>query len=137
MSFSVVLLTFIPRIAFDLIEAISFLNNIYNIGCSPCGTCQLLSAIINLWLDYTPEFQIFVVASSSPLPLAVSLWCMMTDGDRKLLREGSVERGAVKCILIFQNKPCRFLCCPRSPHPKQMIPNRENKFELRHLIFET
>jgi uncharacterized protein (DUF983 family) len=31
---------------------------------------------INIWLDYTPEFQPIVVAVSSPLTLTLSLWLL-------------------------------------------------------------
>ena len=49
-------------------------------------TIQLIqNNFIAIWLNLTPEFQAIVVALSSPLPLVVSLWLMMTKEDRMLL----------------------------------------------------
>jgi hypothetical protein len=46
----------------------------------PCDPCQSDRYFFNIWLIYTPE-----LALSSPLPLVVSLWLMMTTEDRMLL----------------------------------------------------
>jgi hypothetical protein len=82
---SIVLLTFLLRASFDLLYAYSNVDNQYNPLCGLCDPCQSDKRLIRIWLDYTPEFQAVVVALSSPLPLAVSLWLMMTKEDRMLL----------------------------------------------------
>jgi hypothetical protein len=70
----VVLITFPARAAFDLLNAYSVFNDTYNPACGQCDPCQSQQYIINEWISYTPEFQPIVVALSSPLPLALSLW---------------------------------------------------------------
>ena len=83
---SIVLLTFFLRASFDLLYAYSSFNGSYNRLCSgPCDPCQSDQFLISVWLEYTPEFRAVVVALSSPLPLVVSLWLMMTKEDRMLL----------------------------------------------------
>ena len=82
---SIVLFTFLLRASFDLLNAYSAFNNQHNPLCGPCDPCQSDRHLIRVWLQYTPEFQAIVVALSSPLPLVVSLWLMMTKEDRMLL----------------------------------------------------
>ena len=82
---SIVLVTFFLRASFDLLRAYANIDNQYNPLCGRCDPCQSDRFLIATWLDYTPEFQSIVVALSSPLPLVVSLWLMMTKEDRMLL----------------------------------------------------
>ena len=84
---SIVLLTFLLRASFDLLHAYANVENSFNFNplCGPCDPCQSDRRLIKFWLIYTPEFQAIVVALSSPLPLVVSLWLMMTKEDRMLL----------------------------------------------------
>jgi hypothetical protein len=82
---SIVLLTFLLRASFDLLNAYANVNIQRNLLCGFCDPCQSDQWLINNWLQYTPEFQSIVVALSSPLPLVVSLWLMMTKEDRMLL----------------------------------------------------
>ena len=82
---SIVLLTFLLRASFDLLNAYANVNNQRNPLCGLCDPCQSDQFLINVWLNFTPEFQAIVVALSSPLPLVVSLWLMMTKEDRMLL----------------------------------------------------
>ena len=84
---SIVLFTFLLRASFDLLYAYSFFDHSRNSNrlCGRCDTCQSDRYFINVWLNYTPEFRATVVALSSPLPLVVSLWLMMTKEDRMLL----------------------------------------------------
>ena len=84
---SIVLLTFLLRASFDLLNAYSNVNSLPNSSplCGLCDPCQSDRYLINTWINYTPEFRTIVVALSSPLPLVVSLWLMMTKEDRMLL----------------------------------------------------
>ncbi len=84
---AIVLLTFFLRASFDLLYAYAHVDSSLNSDpvCGQCDPCQSDRWLIKLWLDYTPEFQVIVVALSSPLPLVVSLWLMMTKEDRMLL----------------------------------------------------
>ncbi len=84
---SIVLLTFLLRASFDLLYAYANVDITRNSNrlCGLCDPCQSDQWLINVWLGFTPEFQAIVVALSSPLPLVVSLWLMMTKEDRMLL----------------------------------------------------
>jgi hypothetical protein len=82
---SIVLVTFLLRASFDLLYAYSNVDNQHNPLCGHCDPCQSERYLIFTWLLYTPEFRATVVALSSPLPLVVSLWLMMTKEDRMLL----------------------------------------------------
>ena len=87
----VVELTFLPRAAFDMLQGFSDANDVSSPNCSTCGTCQALSRLVRIWIDFTPEFQFIVIAISSPLPIVVSLWCMMSPNERRLLLHGSLR----------------------------------------------
>ena len=43
-------------------------------ACCQCCPCQTQQYLVSRCLIYTPQLQPIVVALSSPLPLAVSLW---------------------------------------------------------------
>jgi len=83
----IVLLTFLLRASFDLLYAYGNVDNLPNSDplCGPCDPCQSDRFLVSIWLNYTPEFQAIAVTLSSPLPLVVSLWLMMTKEDRMLL----------------------------------------------------
>jgi hypothetical protein len=82
---AIVLVTFFARASVDLLFAYSLFNDPRNLDCRICDPCQSDATLINVWLIYTPEFQSIVVALSSPLPLVISLWLMMTKEDRMQL----------------------------------------------------
>ena len=88
----VVIFTFLPRAAFNMLQSIADANVASNPDCSTCGTCQSLSRLIRLFINFTPEFQYVVIAISSPLPLAVSLFCMMSRSERHLMRFGVLRK---------------------------------------------
>ena len=72
----IVLLTFPARSAFDLLNAYANFNTPTNPACGTCDPCQSTASLINSWLAETPEIQAVVVAVSSPLLLALSLWLL-------------------------------------------------------------
>ena len=82
---AIVLIAFFARASFDLLFAYSLFNDPYNPACGICDPCQTDAYLTRKWLAYTPEFQSIVVALSSPLPLVISLWLMMTKEDRMQL----------------------------------------------------
>ena len=81
----IVQVTFFARVAFDVLQAYSSFDNPMNPACGACDPCQTDRFLIETWLGYTPEFQPIVVCLSSPLPLAISLWLMMTTEERAQL----------------------------------------------------
>ena len=82
---AIVLLTFFLRASFNLLNAYASFNAPYNKCGGLCDPCQSQQFLIATWLQYTPEFRAIVVAMSSPLPLVMSLWLMMTKVDRMQL----------------------------------------------------
>jgi len=81
----VVLITFIFRAAYDFLKAYDSFNTLENPDCDICDPCQTDAFLIRTWLGYTPEFHAIVVTLSSPLPLVLSLWLMMTKEERAQL----------------------------------------------------
>ena len=85
---AVVLVSFPARAAFDLLLAYATFSDPRDPACGPCDTCQSQRFLVNTWINYTPEFQPIVAALSSALPLALSLWLMMSEWERKHMRRG-------------------------------------------------
>lgn len=81
----IVLVAFMARASVDLMSAFVFFNYSENFECGICEPCQNDAFLIRKWLDYTPEFQRIIVTLSSPLPLVLSLWLMMTKKERRVL----------------------------------------------------
>ena len=81
----VVLITFILRASLDLLRAYALSDGLQNPDCHTCGPCQTEAAQVRTWFDFTPEFEPIVVTLSSPLPLVISLWLMVTKEERAQL----------------------------------------------------
>jgi hypothetical protein len=86
-----VCLTFISRCVFVTFVAVANFNNKMNPDCAPCDTCQTIGRVLTEYLFVTPESYLGVSCLSSALPLAVALWGMLSDKDRRLLRTNVVE----------------------------------------------
>ena len=88
---SAVFTTFLLRAAFATMFALANLNQ--NIGGSKAceivsncdDTCFNVWEQMQMWLLYTPEFQLTIVLISSPLALLVALWGMTTENMSKTL----------------------------------------------------
>ena len=78
---AIIMITFPVRVAYDIMAAYGNLGTVNN-SCASCGACQSQRWLVATWLNYTPEFQPIIVALSSPLPLAVSLW-LITSAHRR------------------------------------------------------
>ena len=68
-----------------MLKAYDSFNTSRNPDCDICDPCQTDAYLIRTWITYTPEFHAIVVTLSSPLPLVVSLWLMMTKEERAQL----------------------------------------------------
>ena len=117
-----VFLTFQPRAIFDIIQAIGNQDTVANLSkCGVCDTCQSVYLLVNLWLRYTPEFRAIAVALSSPLPLSVSLWFMMSEHERDLLRTGDLPSSSrVEMAAAFAQERMHIdlpLEAPEAPAP--------------------
>jgi len=91
---SFVFVTFLLRAAFAIMNALA--NGLQNNGAA-CGatdnnicdsSCYNLYAIMQAWLQFTPEFQLIVVLISSPLALLVALWGMTSEQTLQHMRAG-------------------------------------------------
>ena len=71
-----------------VLDAHSHCSAPINPSCGRCDACQSQQFLVNIWLNYTPEFQPIVVAVSSPLPMMWSLWLMMSAWERRHMRRG-------------------------------------------------
>ena len=89
-----VFVTFLLRASY---EAIFGIANAFQNRAAECGNsdtvsvcdsaCYNVYALMQIWLIYTPEFQMLVVLISSPLALLVALWGMTTDNMSKPLNK--------------------------------------------------
>ncbi len=98
---AVVLVSFPARAAFNLLNSysqfryVTLFQSLFctkrlllcsdpkNTACGSCDPCQSEQFLINIWLNFTPEFQPIVVAVSSPLAMMWSLWLMMSAWERR------------------------------------------------------
>ena len=91
-----VFVTFLLRAVYSTMFALA--NELQNHGnrvnCpsnNPCdASCFNVYRLMQVWLFYTPEFQLIVVLISSPLAMIVALWGMTSD--RMLQRMQSNRR---------------------------------------------
>ena len=87
-----VFVTFLLRAVFSTMNALS--NALQNEGANcptNCGIpCNNVWALIQAWLELTPEFQLTVVLISSPLALLFALWGMT---DKRTLQHMRAGRG--------------------------------------------
>jgi len=94
---AIVLITLPARAAVDLMYAYSALNNeSISTACGICEPCQSQQVLVNVWLNYTPEFQAIVVVLSSPLPLTLSIWLLTKAHARARLIATNVERAGFR-----------------------------------------
>ena len=78
----IVLVTFAARASYNVLNAYASVDAPYNSACGVCDSCQTHQYVISVWLSFTPEFQAVLVALSSPLPLFISLWLMISKDER-------------------------------------------------------
>lgn len=75
-----VFVTFTLRAVFSTLYAAAAAGARSQPECPTCSPqCNNTYSLILTWLNFTPEFQLFVVLISSPLAAAVSLWGMTSD----------------------------------------------------------
>ncbi len=84
----VVVVANIPRCIYSVMNSYGSMFNDLNRACKQCESCQNDHSLINTWLGLMPEIAIFVTMFSEPVALSLSLWCMLTPRERRILREG-------------------------------------------------
>ena len=97
-----VFVTFLLRAAFSIMNALA--NAFQNNGAACAATdpnvcdsaCFNVYAIMQAWLQFTPEFQLIVVLISSPLALIVALWGMTSERALQLMRRGQGQMFTIR-----------------------------------------
>jgi len=91
----VVFVSFLMRVVFSMMAALAnALQNGGNIGSNTCpnysGRCDPIClnvfSKVQIWLLYTPEFQLLIVLISQPVALLVALWGMTSGRALRLMR---------------------------------------------------
>ena len=97
-----VFVTFLLRAVFSTMNALA--NALQNDGANcptNCGIpCNNVWTLIQLWLEFTPEFQLIVVLISSPLALLVALWGMTTDRALRQMQSNRRQMGTTRDALL-------------------------------------
>jgi len=101
-----VFVTFLLRAAFSIMNALA--NGLQNNGaaCAANGlnlcdsSCYNLYAIMQAWLQFTPEFQLSVVLISSPLALLVALWGMTSKQTLQHMKAGHGQLLSLRSISV-------------------------------------
>ena len=101
-----VFVTFLLRAVYSTMFALA--NELQNSGnyvncpnSSFCdASCYNVYYLMQVWLFYTPEFQLTVVLISSPLAMLVALWGMTTDRMLQLMKSNRRQMGGMRDVLL-------------------------------------
>jgi hypothetical protein len=99
-----VFVTFLLRAVYSTMFALG--NELQNEGnycpsSNPCdASCFNVYRLMELWLIYTPEFQLTVVLISSPLALLVALWGMTTDRALRQMQSNRRQMGTMRDVFL-------------------------------------
>jgi hypothetical protein len=90
-----VFVTFLLRAVYSTMFALA--NELQNAGAechtNACSSCYNVYRLMQLWLIYTPEFQLMVELISSPLALLVALWGMTSDRALQQMQSNQQQMG--------------------------------------------
>jgi len=101
-----VFVTFLLRAVYSIMFALAFeLQNGANAAScpsqNPCDApCFNVYKLMQLWLIYTPEFQLTVVLISSPLALLVALWGMTSERTLQLMQSNRRQMNAMRGSML-------------------------------------
>ena len=99
-----VFVTFLLRAVYSTMFALG--NELQNEGnycpsSNPCdASCFNVYRLMQLWILYTPEFQLMVVLISSPLAMLVALWGMTSDRTLQRMQSNRRQKGAMRSVLL-------------------------------------
>jgi hypothetical protein len=103
---AIVFVTFLLRAVYSAMYALgTALQNGGNAVNCPSSTlcdasCFNVYRLMQLWLFYTPEFQLIVVLISSPISLLVALWGMTTDRTLQLMQSNRRQMGTTRDVML-------------------------------------
>jgi hypothetical protein len=99
-----VFVTFLLRAVYSTMLALA--NELQNQGVN-CPSSSICDAscfnvyfLMQVWLQYTPEFQLMVVLISSPLAMIVALWGMTSDRMLQRMQSNRRQMGTMRSVLL-------------------------------------
>jgi len=99
-----VFVTFLLRAVYSTMRAVAHVLQDDGASCpsgNPCdASCYDLYTFMQLWLDYTPEFQLSVELISSPLTLLVALWGMTSKHTLRLMQSRRREMNTMRVSML-------------------------------------
>ena len=101
-----VFVTFLLRAVYSTMFALANeLQNAGNVASCPSSnlcdaSCYNVYSLMQLWLFYTPEFQLTVVLISSPLAMIVALWGMTSDRMLQRMQSNRRQMGRMRSVLL-------------------------------------
>ena len=117
-----VFVTFLLRAVYSTMLALAaeLQNSGHYVGCGSklCdASCYNVYRLMQVWLIFTPEFQLTVVLISSPLAMIVALWGMTTDRALRRMQSNRRQMGAMQDVLQQGTG-----CSPPAPDPNPPHP---------------
>lgn len=102
----VVFLSFLLRAIFSIMLAVSGALQNYDVECTGglCAPCYNMYSNMQVWLHFTPEFQLIIMLISSPLASLVALWGMTSDRMWKMLTSRGGENRDMKPLQVLDKK---------------------------------
>jgi hypothetical protein len=118
-----VFVTFLLRAVYSTMFALA--NELQNVGnyvncpsSNPCdASCYNVYRLMQLWLFYTPEFQLMVVLISSPFAMLVALWGMTSARTLQLMKSNRRQMGKMRDVLLRGTGRSPPACNPQRPTP--------------------
>jgi hypothetical protein len=101
-----VFVTFLLRAVYSTMFALANeLQNEGNFVNCPSGnicdaSCFNVYRLMQLWILYTPEFQLMVVLISSPLAMIVALWGMTSDRTLQRMQSNRRQMGTMRGSML-------------------------------------
>ena len=92
--YCIVLLVLLPRAAYTGFLAYASAGFTRTLDCDQCDTCQTINYIIYSWTQYHQEIPAIISAFSSALLTVVSLFFILTQQEKQLLRTGRAAEEA-------------------------------------------
>jgi hypothetical protein len=86
-----VFVTFVVRSVFSTMYAVVYYLRDHDETCDLCDSCRNEFTHIAGWMLFTPEFQLIIELTSSPLALLVALWGMTSKATLQLMKSSGQE----------------------------------------------
>jgi hypothetical protein len=101
--------TFLLRAVYSTMNAVAHVLQDDEVSCpsnNPCdASCYNVYTLMQLWLAFTPEFQLSVELISSPLTLLVALWGMTSEHTLRLMQSRRREMNVMQVGVLQETLP--------------------------------